>query len=223
MKDTAVETLPADWETYRIWFHHSDGTSDERLEIVHTPTGVRYAHEPLDRISAKCLLLFLGTQFFGYNYMAWHLVRAPLVAVAIAIQSIWQAIRHPNWEEVTRAFAAVIWTAPLAFLENIWAAIRTPYYVWKIELAGLYGIVKPLQGREKIAEAERDWHHRTRREDIRFYDDVFTHFWKGLIEPRAPSTLFLALCMQPVGVMPEGPLPDPHLNVDRVERVIPAF
>lgn len=219
-----IEALPQGFETYAITFQHRNGIEETRYEIVDMGEKVRYAHTPLDQIAGKCAALFLGAQLYGYGYMVWHFARAPLVFMALVIESLGRGILEPSVHSSRKILTDLLWVAPAAFFENIWAAVRTPFYCLAIECVGFYGMFSPLRARVFIGKIEKNWHHRMRRDDLSHsHFSLWAHIWNGLTNKNPSHTIFLAYCMQPIDDFPkENDLPDFKLNVLQMEKVSPA-
>lgn len=200
-QEYSIERLPDGWEIRKVWIRYSGKPIQSRFEIIDKATGFRYLHEPLNHISQKCLAVFFGGHLYGFGYILWHFLRAPLVALNIAFRAVREAILRPGTHPIQRLFNSLFWKAPVALIQNMIGAVRAPFYVFAIVLSGLYGCFNPLQGRVMIAQIEQSWHHRERRDDIVHFEDetLLQKIWRGFTEPDNKRTRFLAYCMQPWG------------------------
>src|SRR5579872_6099400 len=131
----AVERLPPGWATADVTLRHTDGRLTHRTEIIDlrsTPNN-RYLHEPVAMIAFKCFLLFAAkVPLYFLVYSAYQILRTPIVAI--------------------------LHLSSTALVKEIWAIARIPFYFIALELAALYGILKPLEGRALFNELERALH-----------------------------------------------------------------
>ncbi|HSX25399.1 MAG TPA: hypothetical protein VLE89_00140 [Chlamydiales bacterium] len=180
-----TEELPPGWKKALVTFTHTDDFEDKRIEVIHPDGETRYQDEPMHTTAQKCALLVLGIPFYFIAYVALHLARIPLVAIATIFVSI---------REVPKSIAM-----------NIWAIVRAPFYLIAMEFAAIYGVFKP-EARVLIGNYEAALHKgKTRRDDINHYKE--TNLLRALVEKDFPYTLFLAYCMQPL-----GKLTDPNIK-----------
>ncbi len=177
---SACEKLPQGWANARVVFRHKDGRLEERIEIVHLETHNRFLHESMARTACKCLGIALFTFIYLTGYIVFHLIRIPLIACK-KTEEIGNGIRT-----VARAF----------------------FYAIALEFAAIYGIFKPLVGREALGHIERNWHGKKLRDDLGFAELTLKSIFQGAFcDPEFPFTLFLAPCMQP-----RGKTTDPHVE-----------
>ncbi|MES2274019.1 MAG: hypothetical protein V4487_07490 [Chlamydiota bacterium] len=203
--EVPIERLPKGWVTARVHFRHRDGRADSYIEIVHLKNNNRFLHEPMLLTSLKCAgLIFLSAVYFG-AYEIFHLVRTPLTAINVIGTSFANLVCSPNWKNVKQLLVDVAWTAPKCIFIGIWTLVRAPFYCIGMMFSALFGIFKPLEGRELLGEVEAAWHQKTIREDLMHLEDD-NWIWPAFADKDFRYTSFIAVCMQP-----HGKTTDPHI------------
>lgn len=180
-----LEALPSGWANVNVDFRHTDGKITRRIEILDTRTQNRYLQEPMAMVAFKCFGLFvLVLPFYFTFYTAYHLIRLPIVTL--------------------------LNLSPIAFLNQIWKISRIPIYFFALELAALYGIFYPLEGRAKFGDLESQLHDgKTRREAEQYQKRQIPPLqlgWEALSAVENRTSLFVGFCLQSV-----GNTADPHL------------
>lgn len=182
-----TEKLYGSWENATVSIRHRDGTPEARFEIINTNTNERYLQEPQWLISVKCAALALMIlPVYSFVYNALHLIRLPI--------------------------ATLLHLSPTILCKEIWTLVRFPLYVVGLELAAIYGIFSPLNGRAMFGRIESALHAGKTRYDAENccdpnYEKPFLELsWQFLSEKDHAKTFFIAYCMQPI-----GSTTDPHL------------
>lgn len=187
------------WEFANVEFRHHDGSESSRNEMIHQKTGRRYLSASPCEVACKCSLLFLGIFPYLAFYVAIHTVRAPLTAATSLFESL-----HRFYEAPTIRHIVQIVSDPFSsFAKEVWGIVRAPFYAIKMQFASLYGVFRPFEGLQLLEKAERRWHQKPRRADLR---DDSTSLRGFLTQPDYPNTFYLAACMQSLGTVR-----DPHL------------
>lgn len=184
-----IQSLPEGWANAKVAVTHTDGRVEHRIEIIDTHTQLRYMNEPLLLISAKCVALFLLVlpSYFLF-YTAFHLIRLPVVTL--------------------------VNLSPTALLVQIWKIARIPIFLIGLECAALYGLLNPLEGRALFGIIESMLHDgknlRHAERDLGISPKVV---WENLSAKENKTSLFVGLCMQPI-----GKTTDPHIKF----KILPA-
>jgi hypothetical protein len=180
-----LEPLPSGWVNVNVEFRHTDGKITRRIEILNTRNQNRYLQEPMAMISFKCFGLFVSiVPVYFLLYTTYHLIRLPVVTV--------------------------LNLSPMAFFNQIWKIARIPIYFFALELAALYGVFCPLEGRAWFGYLESQLHNgKTRREAEQYQKRQIPPLqlgWESLLAVESRTSLFVAFCMQSI-----GNTADPHL------------
>lgn len=197
------EELPSGWDTYRVFWKDRKGIESWRTEIVSQRTGERFQHEPMLTTAFKCFLLVVFTPVYLLGYMGFHFLRTPLTMLATVARSIYLLGSRPSWPQVLQLGKDLCLTAPHCFLKGCAAMLKAPFYSISLQVAALYGMVRPLEGRAWVGFIERKWHgtdsHRadfTYALDRMSLEDVLLH---SFCDKDFPYTFYLAFCMQKLG------------------------
>ena len=121
-------------------------------------------------------------------------------------------------QTVRAATVSIAHLSPTAFLKQIWAAARVPFYLICLEFAALYGAFSPLAGRALFAKVESRFHDgKGLHESVQYQKkiDILETCKNSLIDLDYPLAFFAAYCMQPF-----GKITDPH--VISVRQIPPA-
>jgi len=93
------------------------------------------------------------------------------------------------------AVMAIIFEIPCEIAADLCRICRSPLYAVGMEIASLYGMFSPYEGRKWIGKIESSWH-----DNLPYYEDVrSTTLDTFLKETFKGKILFLAICMQKMG------------------------
>lgn len=181
-----LEKLIDGWSNAKVTFLHRNGSRTTRYEIINTKTQKRYLQEPMARIAFKAFGLasfVLHAYFFFYGLL--HLIRLPIVTLSTLSLTV--------------------------FAKEIWAIVRFPFYYIGMELAAIYGIVDPLNGRALFGSLESQLHDgKNRRQSQTYLKEqmpICDLLWRFLSEKEHATSMFIGFCMQPI-----GKTTDPHIQ-----------
>ncbi len=192
---TIVETLPDGW-----WTGEFRTQKGRYYDQVDPNTGLRYWHEPMCATALKCALLLVFIPIYLSIYVAWHVIRAPIVATVLSLRAADAFIRNPSKDHLQSLGLALIWEAPKSICKSIWYIVRAPFYAIAMEFAALYGVFCPTKARVWVGNVERQWHEVDLKSDIRYSRDSARPFlWNALTNPDSKNTFYAAFCMQPWG------------------------
>jgi hypothetical protein len=168
-----------------------------------THTGKVYRSEPQWVVAIKCAEIALGTIVYVLGAMAWNTVKIAVDIVLLARKIISKVSSEIALGRSGAAchivIQAVIWKLPRSVVEDIRRIVSAPIFGLGVELAALYGIFSPYEGRELIAKIEYAWHDgKTFRDDVRNHNRRWTCSLKDLFQERV---LFLGWCFQVRGTI----------------------
>jgi hypothetical protein len=167
-------------------------------------TGALYLDETTDIIAMKCVLTALGMPFYALGKMCWHAIKTfskicwiasemfPQIGHQLVLGDLFEAAK-----ESMRGFVQVSQVCGTGLLE----IVKSPLFALGCELAAIYGIFRPYQGRVFEAWIEKQWEKgASYKDDLRNVsysgEDPWTSF-KKCIQDAHP--VFFDYCFQSRG------------------------
>jgi len=184
-----VSNLDGSRETFRYDLEESTG---DLYGLLGDP-------DPGYIIAFKSFQIFLVTPLYMASLMIANLLKVigdvtsifwkvlPQIAADLSQKGIVAALGN--------AIMAVTVEIPCEIVADLWRICRSPLYAVGMEIACLYGMISPYEGRKWIGKIESNWHER-----VPYYEDIrsatsetcLREIFKGKI-------FFIAICMQKMG------------------------
>jgi hypothetical protein len=120
-------------------------------------TGNMQLDEPAYIISAKCALLILGVPIYTVGKMAWHLFKTPVEISVLMINTLKKANKRCVIERFYEAAVEMrcgLSQVPGILGHGLFEIVKDVLFGVGAELASIYGVIRPYQGRwiEQIIE-----------------------------------------------------------------------
>ena len=134
-----------DFQLVNIWKVDEAGEKGVAEYIIDKSTGRKYGNEPKELIREKCILLTLGTPIVhsiaSVVNMAYRIVKL------VSLSHFWR----PREGEESYNFKARLKDAG----KDLARVVMQPFALIGLELAAVYGVFRPLDGRKLYASIER--------------------------------------------------------------------
>jgi hypothetical protein len=113
-------------------------------------------------VAFKCAMLgLLGIPIFTSANIVWNVIKIALDIGRIAVETIQKiggALAECKFCDAGRILIkGVLWTLPKYLLKDISAIISAPLYALGLELAAIYGLFSPFEGRKLFTAIEDHW------------------------------------------------------------------
>lgn len=139
---------------------------------------------------------------YAIGNMFLNLIRIPLNLIDCcrkAFADIKEAWNRGGLCEAAFALARrVIVDMTTIVVEGIWSIVRVPFYAAALQVALIYAVFSPYNGRQVVADIERAWHYPcTVEDDIAFKENAKTGSFDELVDTLNNKVHFLFFCFQP--------------------------
>lgn len=176
--------------------------------IEDTKTGNLYKDEPENVIASKCAGIVLALPFFTLGKVIWHICKTPFEITRIALDmlsKIGPQLMRCRFYEVAMNIKQGCWEMLNTMTTGLFEIVKAPLFFVAVELAALYGIIRPYYGRKFEALLEEAWQQGISfKKDFRFtpaggkkegLDCISEGCVQGLFETE-PHAFYLAHCFQ---------------------------
>ncbi|MBS0629954.1 MAG: hypothetical protein JSS30_07030 [Verrucomicrobia bacterium] len=162
--------------------------------------GLRGDADPPHIIAGKAFAIFIVTPFYMLGLMSANFLKIIVDVTSIFWKVIPQSISELSSKGIratlANALMTVIFEIPNEIILDLWRICRSPLYAIGVQVASLYTMLSPYEGRKWIGKIESQWHDGT-------------PYQKSILDTPAENCvdevlhdgriLFLAVCMQKMG------------------------
>lgn len=133
-----------------------------------------------------------------------NIIRIPLNILGVIKNTFYKTIeafdKH-NFNEAIHTFAKrMIVDLTNVLVGGICSVIRAPFYAIALQVAAIYAIFCPYEGRQIVADVERSWHYPCiEKDDIAFKENTQIDSFDSLLYVLNNKVHFLFFCFQPHG------------------------
>jgi hypothetical protein len=170
--------------------------------IEDVKSGNLYLDEDAFVVATKCAMIFCAAPFYAFGEMSWHLCKTPIEVTTLAIDVISKVGQQLILGRFYEA-ALEIGYGTIQVLESLGSGlfeiVKAPIFGFGMQLAAVYGVIKPYHGRKIEALIENAWqkgaHFKQDFRDIpaRPGENCWQAFVKDVKDSRP---LYLAYCFQ---------------------------
>lgn len=178
------------------------------VELVELETGKRYKNDSIQEIANKALLVFLFNPIVLFLKIAFNLFQMTFDFVKITKQcfnEINTTFREKKINKIFKIFVDSLILLSKYLFEDAICIIKAPFFSLAIEIASIFTIFIPIQGRKIISDLERLWNqNKSSKLDYRLNKDAktkpfFEFLWSTLKNRNENVAFYMALCFQPIG------------------------
>jgi len=188
------------WQQVTVTYKNKKDTFDD---VVDTRTQRLYNHDRWYKISLKATGLFFALPIFQYIGILIHAVRTLVHPIVILVDEILEARAEENKKEFS--FAEYGRKVFIAEKQNLWRAIRSPFYSTFLQLTALATIFFPREGAKRYANIEKAWcenipKHRDIFKDVlansKGSADFAKHLFRAVVDYKNEYTIYSGYCFQ---------------------------
>lgn len=193
----------------RVVYKIKDATLVRNIEIIDLNTMKRYKNESMQSIAKKAFFIFLFNPLVLFLRIAFNVFQMPFDFVKMTIDSSIDtaiAFRHGKIIKIFEIYITSKIDLVRYLAEDIISIVSAPFYSLGIQIASIFTIFFPLEGRKIVADIERSWNRNksAKQHDFRYSKETQNKPWykvifEMLLTRNENIVLYMAPCFQSLG------------------------
>jgi len=156
--------------------------------------------DPAHIVAVKAVGIFLVTPIYTFGLLCANLLKMVVDITSIFWKVIPESIQNLSTKGIratlVNAVMTVIFEIPNDLILGVMRICRTPFYAVALEVACLYAMFSPYEGRKWIGKIESQWHENTPYKN-HLLETLPNDCVDALLFDN--KVIFLAVCMQKMG------------------------